>query len=51
VSFGELPDQADRWALRIRGWRRSGFWLGDWGPRPNEPGCWAPVEPPTAVTA
>jgi len=46
VSFGELPDPADRWQARIRSWVRSGgtFWLADWGPRPNELGCWAPVE-------
>src|SRR4051794_13293820 len=43
VSFSELPDQADRWTLRIRGWHRSGFWLADWGPKPGEPGCWAPT--------
>ena len=44
MSFGELPDPADRWQARIRSWIRSGgkFWLADWGPRPNEPGCWAP---------
>jgi DNA-binding transcriptional ArsR family regulator len=45
MSFGELPDPADRWQARIRSWVRSGgtFWLADWGPRPNEPGCWAPA--------
>jgi DNA-binding transcriptional ArsR family regulator len=44
VSFGELPDPTDRWRARVRSWVRSGgkFWLADWGPRPNEPGCWAP---------
>ena len=46
VSFGEMPDPADRWQARVRSWVRSGdkFWLADWGPRPDEPGCWAPVE-------
>jgi len=46
VSFGELPDPTDRWRARVRSWVRSGgkFWLADWGPRPNEPGCWAPRE-------
>src|SRR3954451_1344492 len=45
VSYGELPDQTDRWKARIRGWVRSGgqFWLADWGPRPTEPGCWVPL--------
>ena len=44
VSFGELPDPADRWQARVSSWVRSGgkFWLADWGPQPNEPGCWAP---------
>ena len=44
VSFGELPDPSDRWQARIKSWVRSGgrFWLADWGPRPNEMGCWAP---------
>jgi DNA-binding transcriptional ArsR family regulator len=45
VSFSETPDPADRWQARIRSWIRSGgqFWLADWGPKPNEPGCWAPA--------
>jgi DNA-binding transcriptional ArsR family regulator len=44
VSYGELPDQSDRWQARVRSWIRSGgkFWLADWGPRPNERGCLAP---------
>ena len=46
VNFGELPDPTDRWRARVRSWVRSGgkFWLADWGPRPNEAGCMAPVE-------
>jgi DNA-binding transcriptional ArsR family regulator len=46
MSFGEMPDPADRWQARVRSWIKSGgkFWLADWGPRPNEPGCWAPRE-------
>lgn len=45
ASFSELPDPADRWQARIRSWIRSSgkFWLADWGPRPNEPGCWVPA--------
>jgi DNA-binding transcriptional ArsR family regulator len=44
VSFGELPDPADRWQARVTSWIRSGgkFWLADWGPRPDEPSCWVP---------
>jgi DNA-binding transcriptional ArsR family regulator len=44
VSFGALPDPTDRWQARVRSWVRSGgkFWLAHWGPRPNEPDCWAP---------
>jgi Helix-turn-helix domain len=46
VSFGELPDPSNRWQARVRSWIRSGgkFWLADWGPRPNEPGCFAPAD-------
>ena len=46
MSYGELPDQSDRWQARIRSWVRSGgkFWLAEWGPQPNEAGCMAPVE-------
>jgi len=41
---GGLPDESDRWKARVRSWIKSGgrFWLGDWGPKPDEPGCWAP---------
>jgi DNA-binding transcriptional regulator YhcF (GntR family) len=40
-----LPDQHDQWRARIGGWVRSGgkFWLPQWGPKPNEAGCFAPV--------
>src|SRR4051794_23919191 len=43
VSYGELRDQSARWQARLRSWVKSGgkFWLADWGPQPNEPGCWA----------
>jgi len=44
VSFGELPDPADRWQARVRGWVNRGFWLADWGARPGEAGCMVPVE-------
>ena len=29
---------------RVRSWRESRFWLPLWGPKPSEPGCFAPVE-------
>jgi DNA-binding transcriptional MocR family regulator len=43
VSFGAVPDAFDRWTPRVRSWRKSGFWLAEWGARPNEPGCLAPA--------
>jgi len=49
VSFSELPDQRARWTPRLRGWHRSGFWLADWGPKPNETGCCVPREVLQAV--
>ncbi len=30
------------WENRLRSWRQSRFWLPFWGPKPDEPGCWAP---------
>jgi hypothetical protein len=47
VSFGEIPDDRMKWEARLRSWRKSGFWLPNFGPRPNEPGCLAP---PTLLT-
>jgi DNA-binding transcriptional ArsR family regulator len=44
VSFGGLPDQADRWQARVRGWCKRGFWLAEWGAKPGEVGCLAPAE-------
>jgi len=39
----DLPAPVD-WGPRLRSYRKSGFWLtGQWGPRPGEPGCWAPL--------
>ena len=32
------------WAPRLRSWAKSQFWLPTWGPKPTEPGCWAPAE-------
>src|SRR3954453_18545544 len=39
ISFGEMPDPADRWQARVRGWCSRGFWLAEWGAKPGEMGC------------
>jgi len=44
VSFGEMSDDRAKWQARLRSWRKSRFWLPLWGPKPTEPGCFAPVE-------
>jgi DNA-binding transcriptional MocR family regulator len=43
VSFGEMPDDRAKWEARLRSWRTSRFWLPLWGPKPTEPGCFAPA--------
>lgn len=49
-GFG-LPDQSDQWKARLRSWKNTGgrFWLPQWGPRPNEPGCFAPLVAPQGI--
>ena len=42
MTDGGLPDPADQWKARIRSWSISRFWLPAWGPKPTEPGCFAP---------
>lgn len=39
-----LPDEGAQWRARLRSWAKSGgkFWLANWGPKPDEPGCYAP---------
>jgi hypothetical protein len=37
-----LPEEP--WQQRIESWRKSRFWLPQWRPKPNEPGCFAPLE-------
>jgi DNA-binding transcriptional MocR family regulator len=44
LSFGEIPDENVKWQARLRSWRQSRFWLPLWGPKPTEPGCFAPLE-------
>lgn len=39
---GHLDDGL-KWEARLRGWRRRRFWMPFWGPKPTEPGCWAPA--------
>ena len=39
----DLHDDTPRWEARLRAWQKSRFWLPFWGPRPTEPGCWAPI--------
>ena len=46
AGFGKVDEglpRATDWEPRMRGWLKRGFWLAAWGPRPNEPGCWAPA--------
>jgi DNA-binding transcriptional MocR family regulator len=42
MTDAELPDDTSKWEARLRSWRKSRFWLPFWGPKPNEPDCWAP---------
>ena len=49
MSFGEMPDERAKWQARLRSWRKSRFWLPLWGPKPGEPGCFAPAELLTAI--
>jgi DNA-binding transcriptional regulator YhcF (GntR family) len=44
LSYGDLNDERSKWEARLRSWRQSRFWLPLWGPKPTEPGCFAPVE-------
>src|SRR4051794_25481735 len=44
ISFGERPDDRAKWEARLRSWCQSRFWLPLWGPKPTEPGCFAPVQ-------
>jgi DNA-binding transcriptional ArsR family regulator len=40
-----FDDDSLQWAARLTAWRSSGgrFWPSFAGPRPDEPGCWAPA--------
>jgi DNA-binding transcriptional ArsR family regulator len=38
-------DDSAQWRARLGAWHSSGgrFWNAFWGPKPNEPGCFAPI--------
>src|SRR4051794_14662323 len=40
-----IYDDSAQWRARLSAWGTSGgkFWNAFWGPKPNEPGCWAPL--------
>jgi DNA-binding transcriptional ArsR family regulator len=38
-----VPDVRSQWAARTRAFKESGFWLPQWGPKPGEAGCFAPI--------
>jgi hypothetical protein len=40
--FAEFLPEAP-WELRVQGWQKRQFWLPQWGPTPDEPGCFAPI--------
>src|SRR5689334_11195876 len=42
VTYGEVPDNRAKWQVRLRSWRKSGFWLLQWGSKPGEAGCMVP---------
>lgn len=39
-----LIDKNIQWNARMRGYKTAGVWLGDWGPKPEEHGCYVPQE-------
>jgi Fe2+ or Zn2+ uptake regulation protein len=46
-SVGMCHDDASRWDARLRAWRKSGFWLPQFGPKPGEAGYFGPLHFPT----
>jgi uncharacterized protein YdaU (DUF1376 family) len=38
-----LPPETP-WSNRCRAWAEGARWMPDWGPSPDEPGCWAPAK-------
>jgi len=43
IKHQEISDDSGKWEARLRGWQKRRMWLEWWGPRPNQPGCWAPA--------
>ena len=45
-KISEFHDDSAQWRARLAVWRNSGgrFWPPFAGPRPDEPGCWAPPD-------
>ena len=41
----EFHDDSAQWRARLGAWQSSGgrFWNAFWGPKPTEPGCFAPM--------
>src|SRR4051794_13580016 len=42
-SDSALPVSDSPWEQRLTSWKKSGFWLPQWGAKPGEQGCLAPV--------
>lgn len=40
----KIIGEPELWSPRCRKFFENGFWLPDWGPKPNETGCLAPYE-------
>jgi hypothetical protein len=41
----DFHDDSAQWRARLGAWHSSGgrFWNAFWGPKPSEPGCFAPI--------
>ena len=44
LGYGAVIDDRSRWEARLRSWRQARFWLPLWGPKPDQPGCFAPPD-------
>jgi DNA-binding transcriptional MocR family regulator len=42
-SDSGMPDDRSQWRARMRQWEKARFWLPQWGPKPGEAGCFAPI--------
>lgn len=50
INVGQIDDSS-RWEARLRGWQKRRFWSNFWGPRPDQPGCWAPATSISSIIA